>query len=367
MTGIHVTVGPAIESTEVLRVLIGYGVRGFRFPVSKVSWEVLTARAEKVAGVAAAIGAEVDLMVDLPGAKLQLTNDIDIRLSEIDRITVRFTGGEDFVEGTRPEVGLIGLPDPSLIRLGDTLLLGDGQDALRVESVAREQFLARPLTNGVVGRRRGVTIVGRPVPRGGLTEADALTLASVADSPFTAVMLSFVEDAATVELARDRLHAARPDDNVGPAVVAKLETGAGVTNAAAIGAAADGILLARGDLLLSVGELEFHDACRRALRTAQAAGTPLMVGTQLLTTMSDSWLPHRSELVALCQLAEEGVAGLLLSDETTVGRQPDRTVRLLAALIARYGALSTCALFPTSALRTARSGSPTRERRTLPR
>jgi pyruvate kinase len=348
MTRIVATVGPACSSKEALTDLLTAGVDLFRFTASKTPVAELISLAGTVRLLAADLGREVELLIDLPGAKTRLTNETYLDLAGVGEVMLRFDGGPAEPSGPAPTVGVDGRDaDDPLPEIGDIVVIGDGEDALRVVGRDAVSCTTVPLTRGVIGIRRGVRFPGaRSAARAGsFTPYDADGLRAVADGPFDAVVLSFAESADLVERARTLLSEAAPR-GPRPAVIAKIETTAGTVAAAEIAAVADGILLGRGDLLLDTGVIEFHAACRRVLDAAHAAGCPVLVGTQLLTSLAAGWLPHRSELAHVSALIEEGVAGLMLAEETAGAADPVRAVALLDDLRGVYApAADRTALF----------------------
>ncbi|GAA4597870.1 pyruvate kinase [Actinoplanes octamycinicus] len=349
MTRIVATVGPACSAKETLTELLTAGVDLFRFTASKTPVAELVSLADTVRVLAADLGRDVELLLDLPGAKTRLTNDTYLDLAGVTELELRFDGGPTRPAGPLPVLGVDGRdPRDPLPEVGDVVVLGDGEDALRVVAVAAGSCTAVPLTSGVLGIRRGVRFPGaRGAARAEtLTGYDEAGLRAVAGGPFDAVVISFAESAGLVERARAVLRDSAADGPP-PAVVAKIETAAGASAAAEIAGAADGILLGRGDLLLDTGPIEFFAACRRVLDAAHAAGRPVLVGTQLLTSLATGWLPHRSELAYASALIEEGVAGLMLAEETAGAADPLRAVVLLDQLRGVYAPASArAALFP---------------------
>lgn len=336
MTSIFATVGPSLRTPDAVRAAVSRGARGFRFPASKHDPATLDTLAREVAAIAAELAVEVDLFLDLPGRKVRLISDEEVSLSEVAGLNILYEaaaapeGGDPSIPGVR----LVGAAHMAPIAVGDVLLLGDGEDALRVAEAHPGHCFAVPLTGGRLGFRRGMAVQGKPHALAGLTERDMSTLSTLSTTSFTGVFVSYVESASEVRKVQEILADSHREP---PVVVAKVETSAGVADIEEIAGQADGVLLGRGDLLMDVGVLDFHAASQRVVDHMAKSGKPLIVGTQLLTSLSDSWLPHRSEISCLCDLIAKGVAGLLLSDETTVGRDPGRTVRVLAELISAYG------------------------------
>jgi Pyruvate kinase, barrel domain len=146
------------------------------------------------------------------------------------------------------------------------------------------------------------------------------TLEWMPTTALTGSLLSFVHSPHTVLDARRILVAATPSGT--HTLIAKIETALGVERTGEVARASDAILLGRGDLLLDIGPIAFHRACEQARLTTQSLGKPFVTGTQLLTSLTSSWLPNRSELDEVSRLIEVGVDGLLLSDETIYAPQP---------------------------------------------
>ncbi|KOG32613.1 pyruvate kinase [Streptomyces resistomycificus] len=335
MSRIVVTLGPATQEPAVLEQVVKAGADSFRFPASKASVASLADLASRVAALAAGLGQSPDLLLDLPGAKTRFTNDDQFSLAGLSRVRVHFTPVPSDVHREVPVLGLTGADISGQVEPGDLILIGDGEDALRVEHVAPDHCVTIPLSGGFLGKRRGVALPGKSVPASRLTDQDRAALQTLPGSIFTAVIISFVESADSVREARDIMTASAAGHRV-PPVIAKVETRAGAAAAREIAACADAVLLGRGDLLLDSGPLEFFDLCEN-VRTATAdAHCPLIVGTQLLTSLSAGWMPHRSELACVSELLRAGTAALMLADETAAGTAPVRTVELLRELRERY-------------------------------
>ncbi|MFI5925882.1 pyruvate kinase [Micromonospora sp. NPDC051543] len=337
--------GPAIFSPENFRKAIAAGASAIRVSASKYPLDVLAEKADVVVAAAKELERPVDLWLDLPGSKSRFTNDDFFPLAGLERVRVWYQPVPARRDIAVPEIGLTGDDLGAIIEPGDILIAGDGEDALRVESVAEDHCMAQPLTFGDLGRRKGATVAGKRQSYVSLTESDLEALATIGDTPYSAVVVSFVEDAKTIETVRAAMAAGTPTDRQ-PAVIAKVETRAGVAAAREIAEASDAVLLGRGDLLMDCGELDFYDLGKEVLKTCAKAGVPVIVGTQLMPSMSVGWLPNRSELAYLSHLIEKNVDGLMLAFETTVGKQPIRTIALVAELIQRYGGGPTRPMFP---------------------
>lgn len=340
MTQLMITIGPATSTEQSLGRMLALGVRAFRFPASKYAIPELTVRAETLAALARAQGVQVQLFVDLPGVKPRFGNTATLAFTEGQPLRFVFGPGPGPRPGPGPgpddgDVRIEGMTgDEAGLEPGAVLVAGDGAKAFRVVDVEPGACRVVALAEGQLGRRRGVAIAGRPTPHAQLGERDRADLKAWRQTPFHGVIVSFVEEPQTLAEVRDLLTGAP-----GVKVVAKIETEAGSLRAQEIAAAADAVLLGRGDLLTDCGPVEFHACSRRVLAAAQASTRPSIVGTQVLASASTSFLPNRSELAYASQLVEDGVGALMLATETSVGRQPHRTVAILRDLIQRYGRL----------------------------
>jgi pyruvate kinase len=211
---------------------------------------------------------------------------------------------------------------------GDVLLLGDGEIAFSVVEVAPDGLIVRSYGGLVPAGRFGVAVSGKEGHHGAppIDHATVRLASAISDA---VVLGSFIESAAQIEEMRKLLPPKR-------AVWAKVETRAGVEHALEIAAEADGILLGRGDLLIDAGELDYYHYEQLAIDRLARADVPLMIGTQLWTSSSTMFLPHRSELSYLCSLIARGIDSILLSDETTTGANPEQIVAQVSRLITRY-------------------------------
>lgn len=328
MTELMVTIGPSTEGETTLEQLLNLGVCQFRFAASKLKIDALYQQAERVRAVARRRGANVQAWLDLPGTKPRLDMAATgTTLVAGSHLHIAFGHGAG-----QADLRVLGMDaDQMQIAPGDVLVIGDGEQAVETSALRDGGIDTVVLAGGKLGKAKGIAVVGKPVRHASLSPGDEAMLEQLAGGPFTGVIVSFCETAADIHAARGLL----TDASV--RLIAKIETVAGAHNARAIAAVADAVLLGRGDLLLDSGPIEFHACCEQVLTQARAVGTPVYVGTQLLSSLSTMWLPHRSELSCLSQLIADGVDGLMLANETSTGNAPLRTVAMLGELVRRYG------------------------------
>ena len=331
MTHLMITMGPVIANDEAMLKMLSLGVRLFRFPASKAGFDVLASQADHCKSIARANAIEIQCFIDLPGAKPRLSAcSAGFVLYQGVSVRIAF---DDVSEDVHADLTAVGMSVTETdVSIGDILLLGDGENALQVTHVSSGHVEALPLMTSTLGKARGVTISGKHAHYQSLSVADRTALKELTESPFDGAMISFCESPDVVRMARNLMSDAK-------LMVAKIETAQGVTASHVIAASADALLLGRGDLLLDVGVLPFYASCRRVIENGQHTGTPVIVGTQIMSSLSGMWLPNRSELAYVSHLIESGIAGIMLSNETTIGASPYRTVALLIQLIQQYGNL----------------------------
>lgn len=144
-----VTAGPAILGPENLREAIGAGASAVRISASKYPPGEIAQIADAVVAAARALDREVDLLLDLPGSKIRFTNDAGFALAGAEQVRVWYQPVPTRRESPVPEIGISGADLGAVIEPGDILIAGDGDDALRVESVADDHCVAHPLTSGI--------------------------------------------------------------------------------------------------------------------------------------------------------------------------------------------------------------------------
>ena len=330
------TIGPSIEATEQLTALIQSRVTNFRIPLSKGFPEQQLLKAIEISQIGRALNRRIRLYIDLPGSKARLTNDSVFHFHV--GALVRFTCGyASEANGNHiPCVGVAGSLRLESLAIGDIILIGDGEHALKVTEVHLTSFIASSLTSGILEKRRGIVIQGKPLDYNTQSDRDESAVEFLKHGNISGVMVSFVESKKDILEVKEKIRSAIGSRGVLPELVAKIETLRGITNIADICSVADKVMVARGDLLLNVGPVDFYEAEEEIINTAMEMNVPIIVGTQLLDSMSASWLPNRSELSAVSHLIARGIDGLLLTAETAVGSHPLRTVELINTLVDKY-------------------------------
>jgi len=316
-----VTLGPSSISHEIISGFLRAGVSAFRVPASKYSPADATVICQTVLDLSEKIGIRPTMTVDLPGDKNRFK--IQAPRSIKAGCLYRIVGDSSIALGDDLEIQA--LPNVSV---GTYLIVGDGSGLLEVISASSAEIVVRPQADLDILRNQGVGIWNGASEHESFTASDLHYTRAIPQGVVDAYLLSFVESA---ESARAFSAAA------GVQVIPKIESQHGIIALSSILKAFPIVLLGRGDLMLETGPVDYYKWESLALEAARQARAFVILGTELLTASSSRIVAHRSEVSYLAQLAALGHTGFMLSDETSVGVDPIRSVELLRALIDAYG------------------------------
>ena len=326
-TKIVATVGPASESAETLTALLRAGVDVFRLNFSHGTREAHAEAYRRIRAAASAHPRHVAILQDLSGPKIRtgpLAGGGPLMLREGEEL--RIAPGD--AEGGP---GRIFTPYVELIRSarpGDRLLLDDGRIELKVVSTGPE-LTTVVVHGGPLGQKKGINAPGVALPASALTEKDAVDLRFGLELGVDIVALSFVQTAEDIHSAKRVMS----DAGVSVPIVAKIERPAAVDNLASILAAADGVMVARGDLGLEMPLEQVPRVQKEIIRSARAICRPVIVATQVLESMRTEPRPTRAEVSDAAHAVDEGADAIMLAGETAAGAYPVRAVETLAAVI----------------------------------
>ncbi|HEY3712837.1 MAG TPA: pyruvate kinase [Amycolatopsis sp.] len=326
-TKIVATLGPASSTPEILTRLIAAGVDVVRMNFSHGTAQDHIDRAKVVREVAAGLGREVAIMADLQGPKIRVGRFAEgkINLTEGDR----FTLDAACELGNQEQVGLDYKELPHDVRPGDVLLLNDGLIKLEVVSVKGTAILTRVVIGGILSNNKGINRQG-----GGLT-ASALTAKDM-DDIRTAVQLGADYVAVSFPKAGEDMYTARQllRASGGTALlIAKIERAEAITNLADILNTSDGIMVARGDLAVEVGNARIPGLQKKMIRMALEANKLTITATQMMESMIQNPVPTRAEVSDVANAVLDGTDAVMLSGETSVGRYPIETVQTMGRIV----------------------------------
>ncbi len=330
-TKIVATLGPASADPRIIRRLAAAGLDVARINFShgeRRSWRRL---ADAVRAAQRDSGKPIAILGDLQGPKIRITEVPEpLEVSRGDRLTI--VSGS--TEPARREDGqvVLGCPYAALIdevAPASRIYLRDGEIELRVEAVrgARIETLVRG--GGRITPRAGLHALGAGAQIEAVTESDRESARFAVEQELDYVALSFVRTVEDVEAGREALAAA------GRALplIAKVETAGALDSLPQIISAADGAMVARGDLGVEVGPAEVPVLQRSIIAAAGRSLTPVIIATQMLESMVERARPTRAEASDVANAVWDGADALMLSAETAVGRRPVETVEMMDAII----------------------------------
>jgi pyruvate kinase len=316
-TKIVATIGPACDAPGVLRDVIAAGMDVARLNSSHGTRDDLARRLAAIRSEAEAAGRVVGVLLDLPGPKL--------RVGEMAEGTVlpegapfRLSAADCVGDSTHACVTYAGLG--SDVKPGDRILLDDGAIELAVESASDGEVLTRVVRGGPLSAHKGVNVPGVRLAVDGVTPLDIDLLAWGLDAGVDLVAQSFVRCADDVE----RLRACMGERCI--PIVAKIEKHEALGDLDAIVAAADAVMVARGDLAVETSPEAVPPAQRRIVSVSRDAGRPVIVATQMLESMVASPRPTRAEASDVANAVFAGVDAVMLSEETAIGGFPALSV-----------------------------------------
>jgi pyruvate kinase len=323
-TRIVATLGPATDPPDVLRDLLAAGVDVVRLNTAHGTQEDHQRRLDAARAAAAELGRPLASLLDLQGPKVRVGHIPPPGLSLRPEAQVVLSNRPDAAPPAAIPVEYE--PLPREVRPGDVLHLDDGNLTLRVEECDPQDIRCRVLRGGLLTAHKGINAPGASLSAPALSEKDLADASFGVAAGVDVLALSFVRSAADV--LRLRAHAP------GPAIIAKIERPEALAEIDAILEAADGIMVARGDLGVEIPLEDVPRAQRRLLLAANRAGKPAITATQMLESMVTHPRPTRAEAtdvyVAVTQLTD----ALMLSAETAVGAYPVEAVRRMAAVAA---------------------------------
>jgi pyruvate kinase len=228
----------------------------------------------------------------------------------------------------RMSVSFRGLP--RIATPGLKLFLNDGIVQLEVERVAGEEVLCRVLVGGELRSRKGLNIPGVALGINAFTDHDRRCLEFAVSEGVEAVSQSFVESAEDVKAVR----AAAAALGAAPFVIAKIERSRALENIDAILEAADGVMIARGDLGVEIPIEQMAITQKNLMLKANLRGKPVITATQMLESMTASRLPTRAEATDVANAVIDGTDCVMLSGESAMGKFPVEAVAMLGRIAA---------------------------------
>jgi pyruvate kinase len=328
-TKIVATLGPASSDPALLEQMIRAGVNVVRLNFSHGTAQDHIARADLVREAAQRAGREVALIADLQGPK--------IRVGKFAEGKVVLEPGMKFVlDASRSEpgdlsgVGLDYKELPRDVKAGDLLLLNDGLIVLTVDAVRGEQVRTTVKLGGVLSNNKGINKMGGGLTAPALTAKDMEDIRTAMSFQADYVAVSFPKTATDMEMARQLCNVAGADYRHKPGLIAKIERAEAIPNLESILQASDGIMVARGDLAVEVGNAAVPALQKRMIRMAREHDKVVITATQMMESMITNPVPTRAEVSDVANAVLDGTDAVMLSAETAAGKYPLETILEMA-------------------------------------
>ncbi len=328
-TKIVCTLGPATSDLETLRAMANAGMNIARLNMSHGDHATHADLIEKIKALNEVLNHPVAILLDTQGPEIRTGEREDpLHLEVGDHITLTVSPGED------PEEASVHVKYPDLVNdlsVGDRVTVDNGLINLEVLEISPPRLRCKVLDGGKLGSRRHVNLPGIRVKLPSITEKDRADIEFGLKHDIDFIALSFVRSADDIAACRKLVEA----HGATTKVYAKIENQEGMDNFEQILEAADGIMVARGDLGVEIPIRELPHSQRRMVRSCMVAGKPVIVATHLLESMIHNPMPTRAEVSDVANAVYEGADAIMLSGETSAGQHPLRCVQTLDAIARR--------------------------------
>ena len=327
-TKIICTLGPAVDSEEMILALIKGGMNAARFNFSHGSHPEHLARLNMLKAVRDRMGYPIATILDTKGP--------EIRIRSFETKSVELNAGDSFiltVEDVPGTAGRVSVTYPKLhqeVAPEQLILIDDGLVALRVQEIRDSDIVCQVENGGTLSANKSINIPGVHIQLPALTEKDVADIRFGVENDFDFVAASFVRRAADVEAVRAVLHECGGD---GVKIIAKIENQEGVDNIDDIMAAADGIMVARGDLGVEIPAAKVPFLQKQMIRKGLQAGKPVITATQMLDSMMRNPRPTRAEVSDVANAVYDGTGCVMLSGETAGGKYPLEALSAMVEIV----------------------------------
>ena len=327
-TKIVATLGPSSSHPDILEAMIRAGVNVVRLNFSHGTAQDHTDRADMVRAAAQRAGTVVAIMADLQGPK--------IRVGKFAQGKVQLENGAPFVldaartePGDNDGVGLDYKELPRDVKPGDVLLLNDGLIVLKVDGVRGAAVHTTVVMGGELSNNKGINKQGGGLTAPALTAKDMDDIRTAMALKADYVAVSFPKNATDMELARQLCNVACTDGHR-PGLIAKIERAEAIPELENILRVSDGIMVARGDLAVEVGNAAVPALQKRMIKLAREHDKVAITATQMMESMIHAPVPTRAEVSDVANAVLDGTDAVMLSAETAAGRFPLETVKEMA-------------------------------------
>lgn len=327
-TKIICTLGPNADNRETLKALVENGMDIARFNFSHGDHSEQKARFDQLKSVREELRKPIAILLDTKGPEIRtglLKNGGKVRLetgAEFILTSEEIEGDETRVSQTYPELSRD-------VKPGNTILIDDGLIALKVKEVKEKDIVCEVLNGGELGQRKGVNVPNVRVNLPGITKKDREDIIFGIEQGIDFIAASFVRDADAIKEIKAILkehHAEHID------VIAKIENHEGIQNIDKIINAADGIMVARGDLGVEIPAYDVPHVQRVIVQKCNEKYKPVIIATQMLDSMIRNPRPTRAEVTDVANAIREGTDAIMLSGETAMGKYPVEALKMMVQI-----------------------------------
>ena len=325
-TKIVCTIGPSSNNEEILRKMIAAGMNVARFNFSHGSHETQKANLDLVKKVREEMGVAVATMMDTKGP--------EIRFRDFENGKISLEKGQDFILSTDDFVGdshrgsitYAGLPGD--VHVGSMILVNDGLIQLQVTDIAQKEITTKVIVPGDILNHKGLNAPGAELKMPFISEQDRKDILFGIEQDYDYIALSFVRTAKDVEAVRAILDFSGSKMKI----IAKIESTQGVENLEEILAAADGLMVARGDMGVELPPEQVPYIQKKMIDMANAAGKITICATQMLESMTHNPRPTRAEVGDVANAVYDGATAVMLSGESAAGDYPLESVEMMSKI-----------------------------------
>jgi pyruvate kinase len=329
-TKIVATIGPASNTLEILTRMIKAGVNVVRLNFSHGKAQDHIDLALKVREAAAICGCEVAIMADLQGPK--------IRIGKFEKGRIDLKNGAKFILdadcalGNQDRVGLDYKALPRDVKPNDFLLLNDGLIVLEVDKIIGAEIHTTVKIGGELTNNKGINRQGGGLTAPALSTKDMEDIKTAMSFQADYLAVSFPKNATDMEMARHLANMAGEPFDHKPLMIAKIERAEAIPLLQEILDASDGIMVARGDLAVEVGNATVPALQKRMIKMARASNKLTITATQMMESMIVNAVPTRAEVSDVANAVLDGTDAVMTSAETASGKYPVETVEMMAAV-----------------------------------
>ena len=328
-TKIICTLGPSTDKDGVLRELIANGMNVARFNFSHGSHEEHKGRLDLLKSLREELGKPVAALLDTKGPEIRL-KDFKNGTEMLEAVQT-FTLTTRDVEGTKEICSITYKDLPQDVAPGGTIMLDDGLIKLQIQTVNDTDIVCTVLNNGKIKNKKGVNVPGVHLSMPYMSQRDKDDIIFGIEQGFDFIAASFVRTAQDVYEIRNLLN--EYDSNI--RIIAKIENREGVNNIDSILAAADAVMVARGDLGVEIDFTELPGIQKTIIDRSFSFGKPIVTATQMLDSMMVNPRPTRAEISDVANAIYDGTSAIMLSGETAAGAYPVEALKTMSAIAER--------------------------------